>query len=440
MPASEFNDKFVPRDENLRQYATERQWETLEAYWREGSDSAAAAALGLKSRTSIHKALGAVKQRAARHGYSPQNPNFHIPSGVPDGYAMRGQSAFVDADGNLLKRWDKTKQAGRDPEEALQLPDPKKTTKLSTMYDADGGVIVQWRSEKPEDVARERAWQDFAKELAADLPRVEASTPPMDVSSDLCAAYPVGDHHIGMLAWHEETGGDNYNIDEASRLLMGAMDHLVGVTPASDVGLVMLLGDLFHYDGHKPVTPTHGFQLDADSRPSQMIRTAIRLARYTIDAARRRHSRVHVIVEIGNHDLSNSLFLAECLHSLYENEPRVTVDNSPRHYHYFEFGKNLIGSHHGHGAKLPNLPLIMATDQPAAWGRTKYRYIHTGHVHHDQVKDIQGVKVESCKVLAPADAHADREGYRSMRDMKAIVYHKEYGEVSRHTVNPDMLL
>jgi hypothetical protein len=82
----------------------------------------------------------------------------------------------------------------------------------------------------------------------------------------------------------------------------------------------------------------------------------------------------------------------------------------------------------------------MATDRREDWGKTRYRYWWTGHVHHDQVKDIQGVKCESFRVLPPADAWADGAGYRSMRDIKAIVFHKEYGEVARHTVNPEMLL
>jgi hypothetical protein len=170
-----------------------------------------------------------------------------------------------------------------------------------------------------------------------------------------------------------------------------------------------------------------------------MVRVAVRAIRYTIDCALRRHKNVRVIFAPGNHDLSLSIFMMELLANVYENEKRVTVDTSPRHFHYFSFGKNLIGIHHGHGAKPKDLPLIMATDQPEAWGRAQYRYLWTGHVHHDQVKDYHGVRWESFRVLPPADAYAANAGYRSQRDMKAIILHKEFGEVSRHTVNPAML-
>ena len=43
------------------------------------------------------------------------------------------------------------------------------------------------------------------------------------------------------------------------------------------------------------------------------------------------------------------------------------------------------------------------------------------------------------ELLAPPDAYGAGEGYRSPRSMKAIVFHRERGEVERHTVTPGML-
>ena len=82
--------------------------------------------------------------------------------------------------------------------------------------------------------------------------------------------------------------------------------------------------------------------------------------------------------------------------------------------------------------------MIMAADREQAWGRTKFRYWLTGHVHNQRLWDFPGCSVESFRVLAPQDAWAFNKGYRSQRDMKAIIYHAEYGEVSRVTVNPEM--
>ena len=162
--------------------------------------------------------------------------------------------------------------------------------------------------------------------------------------------------------------------------------------------------------------------------------------RHAIDTALRAHGRVHVIVEPGNHDLASSVFLATCLSIAYEKEQRVTVDTSPAHYHYFRFGKVLLGTHHGHGAKMDVLPIIMAADRPKDWGETRFRYFWTGHIHQSRIQqDYSGCVVESFRVLPPADAWAAQKGYRPHRDMKAVVFHRQHGEVARHTVNPNMI-
>ena len=385
-------------DEGLRPYATERQWEYLEAIAKHGDGAKAARALGV-AKSAVNRARAAVEAKAARHGYAPDFDMLHP---TAPGFSVKG---------------------------------------TSTLYDnATGEARLQWVKTSVDQEQQEKLFREMVDALAADLPRVDPVPTPAGLSDDLCVGIPVSDHHTGMLAWHEENGGANYNLDECERLLRGAIDHLIATAPPAGVCLLALMGDLLHYDSNKPVTPTHGYQLDADSRPSQMVRVAIRICRYMIEAAKRRFGHVHVIVEIGNHDLYSSIFLMEALAVMYENDDRVVIDTSPRHYHYFRFGKCLIGTHHGHGPKLPQLPLIMASDRKEDWGATTYRYWWTGHVHHDQVKDYQGVKVESFRVLPPQDAHADQAGYRSMRDLKSIVFHKEYGEVSRHTVNPEMLL
>jgi len=151
-----------------------------------------------------------------------------------------------------------------------------------------------------------------------------------------------------------------------------------------------------------------------------------------------------VIVEIGNHDLSSSIFLMECLWNTYEKEIRVTIDTSPMHFHYFRFGQVLIGTHHGHGVAMDKLPLIMATDRKEDWGETTHRYWWTGHKHTRKTmvgvgaQDFSGCTVEQFRVLAATDAWASQKGYRAIRGMTSIILHKKYGEVARQNVNPEM--
>lgn len=387
----------LERDDNLRRFATDRQWEILEAFWEHGSQDAAARALGLVQST-VSESLSKVKSKAARQGYAPEYDHTHE---VPDGFKVKGVSTYYGRDGEPRGQWVKTQE---DRERQLEI------------------------------------MREAIQALAEDLPKMEPAPAPEFTEGDYLAAYPISDHHNGMYSWDKETGAD-YDLVIAEKLLTGAFSHLTGAMPPARCCLIPVLGDYFHYDGLEPVTPTGKNQLDSDGRYAKMVRVGIRSLRRAVDIARRKHAEVRIIIEPGNHDLSGSVFLVECLNVLYENEPRVTVDTSPRHFHYHQFGSNLIGVHHGHGVRrLEDLALIMATDMPDAWGKTRHRYWWTGHIHKDTVKDVQGVHVESFQILAPTDAWAANKGYRGGRSMKAILLHKDHGEVQRVAVNPEMIL
>lgn len=430
-------------DPGLRQFATNTEWQLLALSDRLGSDSKAAKQLGV-GRARVTHARKRVRRKAALRGYFDA-PEAFVMAGkpVPDGFVLRGQSALVGKDGKTQLRWDKTKQSGMDPEDAPQLPGGH-VVSMAKLHDSEGRVVNYWTREELEKATRERQWRDFAVALAQEN---EAKWKPLrrDLRRDninTMATYLIGDHHIGMLAWGEETLSANYDIPIAEQLLKGAIDHLAVCAGDAKEALVIFMGDLMHYDGLTAETPTGAHRLDPDSRYGKMVRATIRCVRHVIGRALDQHETVRVIVEIGNHDLSSMVFLAEMLANFYENEPRVIVDTSPAHFHYVEFGKCLIGSHHGHmRKKLPDLPLIMATDEPEAWGRTTYRYFWTGHIHHDKaLGDANGgCRAEAVRVMAPTDAWASQAGYRSMREMKAVVYDARYGEVARYTVNPEML-
>jgi len=398
--------------------------EAVDAMAAFGSQRAAAQALNMSRATFQHRI-----QEAERRGFAATDPRM----------VMKGQSILYDAQGNERGRWDKTRLAGRADVDTVQLPDPKKIVKTSRLFDQTGAVVQQWVTEKADEATREALWRECALGVAGDVKRAKpVPRGKHAVSADTLAVYPVGDHHVGMLAWSEETGGESYDLSRSEQLLADASQRLIEVCPPSEQCLIAWLGDFLHYDSYAAVTPMHKNLLDADGRFPKMVRTAVRMVRHMIAAALARHQNVRVIFEKGNHDPATAAFMTVLLACLYENEPRVSVDSSPQHFHYFEWGRVLIGTHHGDKAKPQQLPAIMATDQPEAWGRTSYRLWLTGHVHHEAIKEFPGCHVETLGVLPPADAYAASNGYRSRQSMKAIVFHRKHGEVERHTVCPAM--
>ena len=320
----------------------------------------------------------------------------------------------------------------------LEAPDGYEIKGTSTLVDADGNTVVQWIKTGIDRERQEAMFREMVAGMVAEIEPLAPEGAPQATDPDLLAVYPVGDHHVGMYAWDEEAGGD-YNIHEAKRLLVSSVERLSESMPRAREALVVILGDFFHYDSLDPVTPTAKNQLDSDGRFPLMVRTGMEILRRVVELAKARHELVHLIVQAGNHDPATAVFLAESFAMLYEQEPRVQVDTSPRRFHYHEHGKALIGVCHGHERrKLEDLALIMAEDQREAWGRTFHRYWYTGHVHKDRVLDVQGTRIESFRILPPRDAWAEGHGYRGRSEMKGIVIHAEHGEVQRVTVNPEM--
>ncbi len=308
----------------------------------------------------------------------------------------------------------------------------------STLVDAEGNVIQEWRIEKPEDKARWEALQAALEEFKAAYKPLPPFVRPFDCYEPLCTGYPIGDHHLGMLAWWREVG-TSYDLDIAEELLAKAMDYLVDRAPPSKFALIATLGDFLHYDSMKAVTPEHGHILDQDSRAGKMVRVTTRLLFRIIERAAEKHEFVHVIVEFGNHDPFSTLWIMELLRVRYENNPRINVDTSPGAFHYYRFGANFIATHHGDTCKLAQLPGVMAARRPQDWGETKYRTWWTGHRHSHLLQTFNGCTVEQFPVLPPADAYAHMLGYEIDRKMMSIVYDREHGEVDRHTFRPEFL-
>lgn len=303
----------------------------------------------------------------------------------------------------------------------------------------DGEVKNKWTRYKYDDQKRMQIVENIFKEMAEDVPRVDPITPPSETSRALCNLYTLTDCHMGMLAWHEETGED-WDLKIAERVLFSSFEEMINRSPDASVAVINQLGDWLHSDGLLPVTPTSGHVLDQDSRFSKIVSSTVKLLRRMVDLALAKHEQVHVIMAEGNHDISSSVWLRHLFSALYENEPRVTVDKSPLPYYAYRHGEVMLSFHHGHLKKNADLPGTIASVFDKMWGVTNKRYCHVGHWHHQRVLEVPGITLIQHPTLAAKDAFAARSGYMSLRRATAITYHEKYGEVATNSVTPDMFI
>lgn len=370
-------------------FATERQQEYIRAVQKHGSQRAAARALDV-AESSLRSSLKLLEKKAAKRAS-------HTYEEVPAGYMLKG---------------------------------------TSTLYDEAGSKRMQWVKTTVDHEVMEALKTAFWETFSSDLPKVKKSLKKVS-KSDIMSVYPISDTHLGMLAWHGEVDedADLYRIEE---LTYSALSGLVDTVSHDGHAVLEILGDFFHFDAITPVTSKSGHVLDSDSRYAKVFEVAVNLLKRMISCLLEKHKSVHVVVASGNHDEMSARHLAICLHHVYENDQRVSVDRSHSMFHYVTWGDVGICVHHGDKTRMKSIrETFSATD---IWCNTKHRYVHTGHVHSDNAADTPGCLVESFRVIIPSDSYAHSHGYGgTARDLKRIDYHKKFGRVSTAYITPQMI-
>ena len=379
-----------------------------EAYQKHGTLKAAAIALGVKK-----SALSESLRRAAEAGIlgtEPVLPGFRISkiSNTPSG-------TFIQ----------QTQERG----ERFEVPTGHVVKGVSALVDAEGRVIQQWQKTAVDAVQRDAAMRAAVEAFKDELPRAESVAPPAHTIDDLLNQYTITDHHLGALAWNEETRAGDYDLRIGEQLIIDWFAAAIAQSPPAKRAVFAQLGDFLHYDSFKSITPEHGHLLDSDSRYPKMVRAAIRIVRKVIRMLLEKHEQLDVIMCDANHDPAGEVWLREMLAAFYDEEPRVTVDTNPGTYSVIEHGDVSLFYHHGHRRGVKNVDSILVGKFRKVYGRTSLSYAHTGHKHSDELKTTDLMKVEQHETLAAPDAYGSN--WLSGRSAKVITYHKTWGEDGR---------
>jgi len=380
---------------SLLPYANATQIRNIDAVNKHHSIRGAARALGL-NEASIRHSLKRLAATAAAKGHAPGTAANYK---TAPGFSIKKISDHVNKQGQTTNKW---VISDRDKEDLKQAMDE--------MFDSVCQRLEgQARPSKP-----------------------QVRTPDIrSKAKDMAVVVPMGDPHIGLYSWAKEAEAD-FDCNIAEKLFVDAIEHLVDISPEAEEFILINLGDFFHSDNVDNRTAMSGNALDVDGRFAKVQEIGFWIMIKCIDRALTKYPKVTVHNAIGNHDEHTSQALSATLNAWYRNEPRVNIVRNPSKFWYYQWGKCLLGVHHGHTTKLPSIPLTMAAHVPKLWGETLFRYCYLGHLHHNETKEYPGVTVEQFRTLAPKDAwHWGNGKFISMRDMQSIHLHKHYGEVGR---------
>ncbi len=244
--------------------------------------------------------------------------------------------------------------------------------------------------------------------------------------------FDPADIHIGKLCSSFEVGETYNNQIAVQRVLKGCKGILNEINENSIDKILFVIGnDILHIDNSKRTT-TSGTPQDTDG----MWHTNFIIAKslyVDIIEILMSVADVHVVYNPSNHDYTNGFFLAQVIETHFRDCKNVTFDTTIAHRKYFIYGKNLIGTTHGDGAKAQDLPLLMAHESKD-WSNCKHKYIYTHHMHHKISKDYMGVCVETLRSPSGTDSWHHRNGYQhAPKAVEGYIHDKEHGQIQRIT-------
>lgn len=240
------------------------------------------------------------------------------------------------------------------------------------------------------------------------------------------------DIHIGKLCDAFEVG-EEYNNQIAVERVKQGVKGIIEKSKGFNIEKILFIGgnDILHIDTPRRTT-TSGTPQDTEGMWYSNFLIAktlyIDILNMLLEIA-----DVHFVYNPSNHDYQSGFFLADVIKTYYRDCANITFDCDISHRKYYVYNQNLIGTTHGDGAKITDLPLLMASESKY-WSECKHRYIYGHHVHHKISKDYIGVTFEALRSPSGTDSWHSRNGYTGVpKAIEGFVHHPEFGQVARLT-------
>lgn len=240
--------------------------------------------------------------------------------------------------------------------------------------------------------------------------------------------FNAADVHFNKEGSREETGYEDYNLEISVRIFNETVDALIQKSKSyGKVGktLFVIGNDLLNADYLSGTTSINLTPQDNDKSWFKAYTTVCQVMTETVEKFSTL-GEVDILVCMGNHSMHSCFSIGEYLQAWFRNNPAIQVLNEPKMRKYYRFEKNAFLLSHGHGEKLADLPLIMATECPF-WSECPNREIFSHHVHHQKVIETKGVVTRVFPSLAGVDRYHALKGFVQNRRIGQVLIYNETG-------------
>jgi len=203
--------------------------------------------------------------------------------------------------------------------------------KMSELIDnRTGESVMTWYKSSQEVEDMTHLVDSMIDRVRSDLtPLPKTPRPRNTKKKDLFNAFYLGDPHMNMLSWARETGQD-WDLNIALKHHDAAMADLLSRAPTASEGMLCTLGDLFHNDSLKAITPGSGNVVDVDGRLMKSWDATVLMVERILQQMLRQYDHVHYVCVPGNHSETLERVFAACLRISFKKEKRLTVHDNVR--------------------------------------------------------------------------------------------------------------
>lgn len=287
----------------------------------------------------------------------------------------------------------------------------------STVWIKNKNYSIQIRPDK----ASEESFLDLMTRALTGLPAATAIPAPQQTIADMMAVYPIFDLHLGLRA-HAEVSGHNVDLDSAMKDILAVMAEVMARTPNARRGVIVNGGDFTHQTDDRNMTRRSGHILDVAGRNAPTVEIALEVLCTLIEEALRKHEIVEYYSVPGNHDPQNWETIQFALRERYRDNPRVKIAVRWDEFSVVEHGQVALFIHHGDKRTPKDISMFCSAAFPEVWGRTRYRMLLTGHLHHLKEDEFPGIIWKQFSSPSARDHHAASHGYLSHRILTSMVF------------------
>lgn len=236
------------------------------------------------------------------------------------------------------------------------------------------------------------------------------------------AVLPLYDVHFGKRLVMD---GVTYDHNDTKEVMLDVTRQFTNRCVQSGVNrIVIVIGQDFLNSDNIEGATTNGTRQDNSLPWHEMVAQGIALLAEIIESCRG-IAPIDVIYSEGNHDKVLSFCIAQALKQRYLTCDDITVDARQEPRKYDACGETLIGFTHGN--EETKLASVMQNEEPLMWGEAKYRYWITGHVHHLEMYDADGVTIIKCPSPTFSDEWLKRKGYINATRAQSAFLFGTYG-------------